>query len=99
VSEKTIQERLKEANEKVKTLRSSRDQIVGDIRVEKEKLKQAYDNLRELGIDQPEKYSAKDLELLAAELQDKLGDKLTTIEEQLAKGETLMKKYQALQEN
>ena len=49
MAELSIQERLRAAQAKVKALNSSREQIIGDARVEEQKLKQAYSNLKELG--------------------------------------------------
>jgi hypothetical protein len=100
LSELTTQERLKQAQARVRTLNSSRETIIGDARVEEQKLKQAYDNLRELGIKSPEDMAIKELRELEEALKVKLEEKLSAIETQLAKGEELIKKYnEAVQEN
>lgn len=95
----TTQERLKQAQAKVRTLMSSREKIVGDARVEEQKLKQAYAALKELGIENAESMSITELRALKVESEAKLEQLLETIEAQLVKGEELMKKYNELQEN
>lgn len=97
--ELTINDRLKAAQAKVKSLAASRDNILGDLRVEEQKLKQAYASLTELGIEDVEKMSAKELQALTEKLKTKLASKLEAIEEQLAKGDELMKQYQEIQES
>ena|ERR1700739_1533727 len=94
-----IQERLKQAQAKVKTLGTSREKIAGDARFEEQKLKQAYDNLRVLGVEDPESKSVKELKALEAETEAQLEEKLGAIETQLATGEELLKKYNELQES
>lgn len=95
---KQIQERLKEATARVKTLANGRDQIIHDAGIEKQKLTQAYENLHQYGIE-AETMTEAELQKLANELQTQLADWLQSIEEQLTKGDALMKEYQQLQEN
>jgi hypothetical protein len=99
MSELTTQERLKQAQAKVRALMSSREKIVGDARVEEQKLKQAFANLKELGIESPEEMTIEELKALEVESKAKLEQLLETIEVQLVKGEDLMKQYNQLQEN
>ena len=96
--ELSIQERLRAAQTKVKTLNSSREQIIGDARVEEQKLKQAYSNLKELGIENPENMSIKELKALEVTSKAELEEKLVAIETQLAKGEELIQKYNDIQQ-
>jgi hypothetical protein len=63
--ELSTSERLKQAQARVKALAASRDQIIGDIRVANQKLKQSYENLRELGVEAPEDLTLKQLSALA----------------------------------
>lgn len=93
-----IQERLRAAQAKVKALNSSREQIIGDARVEEQKLKQAFSNLKDLGIENPEGMTIKELRALEVTSKSELEEKLVAIETQLAKGEELIKKYNELQE-
>lgn len=93
-----IQERLRAAQAKVKALNSSREQIIGDARVEEQKLKQAFNNLKDLGIENPEGMTIKELKALETTSKAELEDKLVAIETQLARGEELIKKYNELQE-
>jgi hypothetical protein len=99
MAELSTQERLKQVQTKVRTLNSTREKIVGDARVEEQKLKQAYSNLKELGIESPEGMTIKELRTLEQEFKSKLEDKLVAIEEQLETGESLINKYNELQEN
>lgn len=99
MAELSIQDRLKAAQTRVKGLNASREKIVGDARVEEQNLKQAYANLQELGVENPEGMTIKELRTLEAESRTQLEEKLTAIEDQLAKGDELMEKYNQLQEN
>ena len=98
MSEVSIQDRLRIAQAKVKALNSSREKIIGDARVEEQKLKQAYSNLKDSGIENPESMTVKELRTLEASSKAQLEEKLIAIEDQLSKGEELMQKYNELQE-
>ena len=98
MSEASIQDRLRVAQAKVKALNSSREKIIGDARVEEQKLKQAYSNLKESGIENPENMTVKELRTLEASSKAQLEEKLVAVEEQLSEGEKLMQKYNELQE-
>jgi hypothetical protein len=98
MAELSIQDRLRSAQAKVKALNSTREQIIGDARVEEQKLKQAYSNLKELGIEGPENLTIKELRALEISSKAELEEKLLAIETQLAKGEELIQKYNSLQE-
>jgi hypothetical protein len=89
---------LRAAQAKVKALNSSREQIIGDARVEEQKLKTAYNNLKDLGVENPEAMTIKELRALEEKSKSELEEKLVAIETQLAKGEELIKKYNELQE-
>jgi hypothetical protein len=90
---------LREIQNRVKELTSKRDQIIRDQAVEQRKLQEAYEKLRELGIENPEKLSGQEIAALATQLQTELEGKLTALEMQLTEGEALMAQYQTLQEN
>lgn len=79
---------------KVKTLASKRDQIIRDQGIEERKLEEAYEKLRELGVENPESLSAQEIQDLATKLQTELDEKLTALETQVTQGEALMAKYQ-----
>lgn len=98
MAELSIEERLRAAQAKVKSLNSSREQIIGDARVEEQKLKTAYSNLKDLGVENPEEMTIKELRALETKSKAELEEKLVAIETQLAKGEELIKKYNELQE-
>ena len=98
MSEVSIQDRLRIAQAKVKALNSSREKIIGDARVEEQKLKQAYSNLKDSGIENPESMTVKELRTLEASSKAQLEEKLIAIEDQLSKGEELIQKYNELQE-
>ena len=90
---------LKEIQTKVKELASQRDRIIRDQGIEERKLEEAYEKLRELGIENPEELSAQEIQDLAVKLQTELEEKLAALETQVNAGEQVMAKYQSLQEN
>ncbi len=90
-------ERLQQLKARVTALQSSKDQINREAGIEQRKLDEAYEKLRELGVENPETMSAKTLQELADTAQIQLDEKLTALEGQLTQGETLMAKYQQLQ--
>lgn len=90
-------ERLTQLKARVSALQSGKDQINREAGIEQRKLDEAYEKLRELGVQNPETLSAKELQALADDAKIQLDEKLTALEEQLTQGETLMAKYQQLQ--
>ena len=92
------QESLKEIQGRVKNLQGTRDEIVGAFKVQESKRDEAYAKLRELGIVDPEKMSAKALQELADSKRAELAEKVSALNEQLAQGEQLIKKYAELQQ-
>lgn len=91
------QETLKEINARVKKLQGTRDEIIGTFKVQESKRDEAYAKLRELGIENPEKMSSKELQALADQKRTELGDKVSALTEQLAQGEKLIDQYRELQ--
>ena len=98
MNEEIIKERLRQVQARVKVLNSSREKIIGDARVEEQKLKTAYNNLKELGITDPEGMTTTELRQLETSCRTQLEEKLAAIETQLAEGDKLIKKYNDLQE-
>ena len=92
------QESLKEIQARVKKLQSTRDEIIGTFKVQESKRDEAYAKLRELGIENPEKMTSKELQALADTKRAELAEKVSALNEQLAQGEQLIKKYQDLQQ-
>ena len=99
MEELTIQERIKKVQAKIKNLSSNRDKVFGDARVEEQKLKQSYAALIDLGIENPEEKTSKELRALEEKSKEQLEQQLEAIETQVATGEELMKKYNELQES
>lgn len=91
-------ESLKAVQSRVKALQSTRDGIMRQQAVQEQKRDEAYRNLRELGVDNPETMTAKQLVALADSKKQELTEKVTALEEQLTQGETLIQKYQDLQQ-
>jgi hypothetical protein len=91
------QESLKEIQARVKKLQGTRDEIIGTFKVQESKRDEAYGKLRELGIENPEKMSSKELQALADQKRGELAEKIATLNEQLAQGEKLIAQYQELQ--
>lgn len=92
------QESLKELQTRVKSLQSTRDSVIGTFKVQESKRDEAYAKLRELGIKDPEKLSSKELQALADSKRAELAEKVSVLNEQLTQGESLIKKYQELQQ-
>ncbi len=92
------QESLKQVQARVRSLQSVRDEIIGTFKVQESKRDEAYAKLKELGIESPEKMTSKELQALADEKRAELADKVAALNEQLAQGEQLIKKYQELQQ-
>jgi hypothetical protein len=92
------QESLKQLQGRVRSLQGTRDEIIGAFRVQESKRDEAYAKLRELGIENPEKMTSKELQALADQKRAELAQKVTTLDEQLAQGEEQIRKYQELQQ-
>lgn len=92
------QESLKQLQTRVRSLQGTRDEIVGAFKVQESKRDEAYAKLRELGIEHPEKMTSKELQALADQKRAELAAKVDALNEQLAQGEQLIKKYQELQQ-
>ena len=80
------QESLKEVQARVRALQSTRDQIMRQQAVQEQKRDEAYSNLRELGIENPEGMTSKQLQALADEKKTELAEKVAELEAQLAQG-------------
>jgi hypothetical protein len=91
-------ETLKQVQARVKSLQGARDQIMRQQAVQEQKRDEAYKNLRSLGIDNPESMTAKQLQALADEKKIELTEKVQALEEQLSQGESLVTKFQELQQ-
>jgi hypothetical protein len=92
------QDSLREIQTRVKKLQSTRDEIIGTFKVQESKRDEAYAKLRELGIENPEKLTSKELQALADQKRAELAEKVATLNEQLAQGEKLIQQYQELQQ-
>lgn len=92
------QESLKEIQARVKKLQGTRDEIIGTFKVQESKRDEAYAKLKELGIENPEKMTSKELQALADQKREELSEKVTALNEQLAQGEKLIQQYQELQQ-
>jgi hypothetical protein len=93
-----IQQQLKDAQARVKVLAGKRDQAIRDAGIEEQKLKQVYDNLRQLGIESPEALSEDDLQRLAEDTKKKLETEMLGLMETLSKGEALLLEYEKVLE-
>jgi|ERR1035437_1340243 hypothetical protein len=91
------QETLKQVQARVKALQGTRDEIIGTFKVQESKRDEAYAKLRELGIENPESMTAKELQALADQKRTELTDKVSALNEQLAQGEKLIKQFEELQ--
>ena len=78
-------------------MQASRDSILREQAVQQQKQNEAYKNLRQNGIESPEGMTAKQLQALADEKKKELEQKVVVLEEQLSQGESLVSKFQELQ--
>jgi len=92
------QDTLKDIQARVKKLQSTRDEIIGTFKVQESKRDEAYAKLKELGIENPEKMSSKELQALAEQKRTELAEKIAALNEQLAQGEKLIEQYRELQQ-
>lgn len=92
------QETLKDIQARVKKLQGTRDEIIGTFKVQESKRDEAYAKLRELGIENPEKLTSKELQALADQKRAELAEKVAALNEQLAQGEKLIAQYAQLQQ-
>jgi len=89
---------MKEMQGRVKKLQGTRDEIIGTFKVQESKRDEAYVKLRELGIENPEKMTSKELKALADQKRAELAEKIASLNEQLAQGEKLIEQYRELQQ-
>src|SRR5271169_5919034 len=92
------QDTLKEIQARVKKLQSTRDEIIGTFKVQESKRDEAYAKLKELGIENTEKMSSKELQALAEQKRTELAEKISSLNEQLAQGDKLIEQYRELQQ-
>ena len=88
----TVEEQLKDLQRRVKLLTTNRDNIIRDAGIQEQKLQEAHQKLRDLGIKDPEKMSDEDLERLALDLQSKLTAAITELTTLVEEGEKLIAK-------
>ena len=92
------QDTLRQVQARVKALQGTREQIVRQQAKQQEKRDEAYKNLRQLGIDDPESKTSKQLQALADEKKAELEEKVQLLEWQLSQGEALVAKFQEIQQ-
>jgi hypothetical protein len=88
----TVEDQLKELQRRVKALAASRDSIIRDAGIQEQKLQEAYQKLRDLGITDPEKMTDEDLTQLSEALQSKLTAAIAELMELVEEGEKLLAK-------
>jgi vacuolar-type H+-ATPase subunit D/Vma8 len=88
--EVSTQDRLKDAQTRYKALQAKRDQVIHEAGAVENKLAEAYAKLRELGVENPENLTAKQLQEMAQAHSSELEQKLTVLETELTNGESLI---------
>ena len=88
-----IQEQLRDAQARVKALAARRDQLIREAGVEEQKLEQAYESLRQLGVENPQNLTEDGLKELAKDTEQRLSIEMNNLMDILAKGESLIKEY------
>lgn len=92
------QDTLKQLKARVNALQASRDQIMRVQAQQESKRDEAYRNLKQLGIENPEELSSKQMQALADEKKAELAEKVKELDDQLSQGEKLITKFQELQQ-
>ena len=88
----TVDEQLRDLQRRVKLLATNRDTIIRDAGVQEQKLLEAYQKLRDLGIDSPENLSEVELQALAQKLQAELTTAIVELTNTVEEGERLLAK-------
>lgn len=89
----TITDQLSALKTRVKTLAANRDKLIRDAGAKESQLEQAYEKLRELGVQTPEQLSTQDLQALAEKYELELGEKVEQITVKVTEGEQLLADY------
>lgn len=92
------QETIKKVQQRLKSLQNDRDRILRQQAVQEQKRDEAYKNLRQLGITNPESMTSKELQALAESKNKELEEKIKEIELQLEQGEALITKFNSITE-
>jgi hypothetical protein len=88
----TVEEQLTDLQRRVKLLITNRDNIVRDVGIQDQKLKEAQQKLRDLGIENPEEMTDEELHQLALDLQSKLTAAVAELTAMVEEGEKLLAK-------
>jgi uncharacterized coiled-coil DUF342 family protein len=86
-------DQLQSLKTRVKSLAANRDKLIRDAGAKESQLEQAYDKLRELGVQTPELLSTPDLQALAEKYEVELGEKVEQITVKVTEGEKLLADY------
>ncbi len=96
MAERDYQAELQAGQAAVKRLGSKREKMVGDVRVEADRVTQAVTGLQAIGIEKADKMSVKDLQAFRETSQQKLNDQLDALKEEVAAAEAVVKEYDAV---
>jgi len=89
--DKTLE--LQQLKTKVKTLAANRDKLIREHGAKESQLEQAYEKLREFGVQNPENLSVEELNAMAGKFEIELEEKVKLITTKVAEGEALMANY------
>ncbi len=84
---------LQQLKTKVKTLAANRDKLIREHGAKESQLEQAYEKLREFGVESPENLTVEELNALAEKYEGELEEKVNLITSKVAEGEALMANY------
>jgi hypothetical protein len=87
---KETEQKIQALQDRVKVLALKRDETMRLIGGEEQKLQEAYAKLRELGVDNPNKLTVKELEELTEKLQSQLDGAVIELTAKVEEGEKLL---------
>lgn len=94
-TERNILEELKTAQTAVKTLNTQREKLLGDKGREEQRLADAVESLKALGVDNADKLSIFDMEALRDGAQSDLIKALDAVQQQIASAKAVLAQYDA----
>jgi septal ring factor EnvC (AmiA/AmiB activator) len=94
-TERNILEELKSAQAAVKTLNTQREKLLGDKGREEQRLADAVESLKVLGVDNADKLSIFDMEALRDGAQADLIKALDAVQQQIASAKAVLAQYDA----
>jgi len=96
MAERDFQAELKAAQASVKALGTKRERLVGDARLEEDRVKTATEQLVSLGVENAAKLTVDELKALSIKTQAEMEANLDLLKTQILAGEALMVEYESV---